>query len=209
MARKEGGREGTRRGYRDGRRGRSAWHASGQVANRGAASPFLSDKDIPWHSDLSYRAAPGSLGALYAVTVPAAGSWTYWADCAAAYDALDTGFQRDIEHLQAVHRHPEPHMNAVEDAEVRHPVVRVHPETGRRSIFVSPYFTVSIVGLCDMESEQVLQRLNEAVTDNAISYKHEWRPGQLVLYDNRSTNHMRPAFKGERLLWRTQAREPV
>jgi taurine dioxygenase len=178
-----------------------------EVTNKGSDSPFLSNAEIPWHSDLSYRSAPGSLGALYSHQIPDSGSHTFWADCTAAADLIDPSLRRDLLDVRAVHYHPEPHMNDVEAAEVTHPVVRVHRETGEHSLFISPYFTKCIVGMSDVESSKLLSVLFTAITHPSVLYKHVWARRQLVLYDNRCTNHMRPGFNGERVLWRTQARE--
>lgn len=179
-----------------------------EVSNRGADSPFLSNKTIPWHSDLSYRTEPGSLGALYSRVIPS-GSTTLWADCTAACENLDPSFREDIKDLRAVHRHPEPHMNDVEPQVVTHPILRQHRETGEHSIFVSPYFTTSVVGVSSTQSKRILEELFSAVTRPEVIYEHVWETDQLVLYDNRNTNHSRPAFTGERVLWRTQAREAL
>ena len=101
-------------------------------------------------------------------------------------------------------------MNPPEEAEdgvgVLHPVVRRHAETGEEILFISPYFTTEIVG--DADGAGLLAHAVAALEASPHRYEHAWQPGDLVVWDNRSTVHGRQAFEGERVLWRTQARGP-
>lgn len=182
-------------------------HPSGSTL---PTSPFLSDSELQLHSDLSYRAQPGSLSALYAVEVPESGGTTLWADGVAACEALAPELKARLAGRHAVHRHTEPHMNV--DGVVTHPCISVHPETGEEVLFVSPMFTPELAPAesagpgQEEEDEKTLAAAIGALEDPAVHYVHSWRPGQLVIWDNRSTAHRRERFEGRRMLWRTQSR---
>lgn len=159
---------------------------------------------IPFHSDLSYMERPGTVSVLYAVEVPSAGGGTQWCNCHAAYEALDEDTRQRLHGLEAVHRHPVPEQNPPEP--VQHPVVRLHPADGRRSLYVSPHLTSHIVGLGEAESRRLLDDLYAHMEEPRFVWTHAWRPGDLVVWDNRPTMHRRLAFDpGERrLMKRTQ-----
>ena len=178
-----------------------------------SSSPFLSDAELEWHSDLSYRREPGEFSCLHAKILPGdgggsgGGSVTLFADTAAAYRELPPSMTARLAGAKAVHRHPEAHMNP--EGEVLMPVVRTHPETGQRCIFVSPMFTRQIVGMSEEESKTTLQYLFEHMAQEQFVYRHEWLVGDTVLWDNRQTMHRRLPFTGNRLLWRTQSRQAL
>ena len=179
------------------------------VSDRKEPSPFLSAAQLELHSDLSYRKHPGTLSAMYSVVVASKGGATGFVDCAATFAAMDPALQERLRACRARHRHPEPHMNPVDEAEggeggVLHPVVRRHAHTNEEILFISPYFNSEIVG--DADGASLLARAVEALETSPFRYEHEWAPGDLVVWDNRSTVHGRQAFEGERELWRTQAR---
>ena len=121
-------------------------------------------------------------------------------------------------------------MNKI-DGEVAHPVVRLHPETGERAVFVSPMFTSHVVGMPPSESDELLAELHAHCAEERFVYEHHWKVGETVLWDNRSTmqcvdnspekplclrkssfargwcaHSRRKPFEGDRLLWRTQSR---
>ena len=152
-----------------------------------------------WHSDLTWHSTP-SLGAvLRAVEVPAVGGDTLWADAAAAYDLLPDELRERIDELTAVHdwRHTfglgmpreaveelAPHFPPQE-----HPVVRVHPETGRRTLFVNRIFTQRIVGMDEAESDALLLRLYAQYDRPEVQCRFRWAPGSVAFWDNRATLH--------------------
>lgn len=152
-----------------------------------------------WHSDVSWRERP-SLGAvLHAVEVPAVGGDTLFADMCAAYDGLDPDLQERITGLRAVHDYAKVFGHAVRDEDraamraqyppVEHPVVRVHPDTGRRMLFVNRFFTDHVVGLARDESDELIDRL--ASTAETVEYqcRFTWSPDAVAFWDNRSTQH--------------------
>ena len=191
--------------------------ASGEVdprvfvlSDRGDKSPFLSAAPLELHSDLSYRRQPGTLSALLAVATPQMGGDTHFVDCAAAFASLDSTLQHRLRGMSAVHAHPESHMNVASEMDsgsrgVCHPVVRPHPETGQEALFISPFFTTTI-DPPSADGDHLLTQLFEVLSQPEFCYSHGWQTRDVVLWDNRNTLHGRQSFKGERVLWRAQAR---
>jgi alpha-ketoglutarate-dependent taurine dioxygenase len=157
-----------------------------------------------WHSDITYKAKPPLGSLLYALEVPPEGGDTLFADMYAAYETLDEETKSRIEKLKAVHRYGDRYqMMAREDKErpplsadqlaevpdVVHPMVRTHPETGRRALFVNEGFTVAVVDLPESESRALLDKLFRHSVDPAHIYRHRWHAGDLVMWDNRCTMH--------------------
>jgi len=165
----------------------------------------LGDAGHYWHSDLSYVAKPSLGSMLLAQELPSEGGDTLFADQHAAWDALPPELQQRVRHLQAEHsylakyeelraRSPwRPKLSAEQIAQVRpsvHPVVRRHPETGRLGLFVSEHFTTRIVGLPEAESRALLDQLFAHSTRPEFQYRHVWREGDMVFWDNRSVLHL-------------------
>ena len=152
-----------------------------------------------WHADLTWHTTPSWGAVLRAVEVPALGGATLWADMAAAYDTLPAELQERIEHLTAVHDWRHNFGLAMPAADVaalspqfpaaEHPVVRVHPDTGRRTLFVNPIFTSHIVGLSEDESDALLSRLFRQATIPELQCLHRWQAGDVAFWDNRATQH--------------------
>jgi taurine dioxygenase len=154
-----------------------------------------------WHSDLSYKSEP-SLGALlYALEVPPVEGDTWFASMHAAWDALDQDTRRKIRPLRATHSYANYYGKAFADRtplseqqkadvpDVSHPLVRTHPETGRLSLYVGQDVVKCIEGLPADEGADLLERLNEHATQERFAYRHNWRAGDLLVWDNRSTMH--------------------
>lgn len=155
-----------------------------------------------WHSDLTFQDRPPLGALLHAVEVPAVGGDTIWADMTGAYDCLSAPMRAFLDTLSAVHsptragsyfagRDTTGGRAAEEAASLvgRHPVVRVHPETGRRSLFVNPLFTDRIEGLRRRESDALLQLLYEVATAPDRLVRWRWEPGDVAFWDNRCTMH--------------------
>lgn len=164
----------------------------------------LGHDEIPFHSDLSYIEKPGTVSVLYAVEVPAVGGQTQWCNCCAAYEALDDETRRQLAGMQALHRHPVEAQNPPTPAV--HPVVRLHPATGRRSIYVSPHLTRRLEGMDEAEGQGLLVRLFNHMERPEFVWTHAWTPGDLLVWDNRPTMHRRLPFPPDqrRLMRRTQ-----
>ena len=165
----------------------------------------LGDAGHFWHSDLSYKAVPSLGSLLHAQELPAVGGDTLFADQHAAYDALPEALKKTIAPLQAEHsylarydelRAKSPWRPALTQAQLDevqpavHPVVRTHPETARKALFVSEHFTTRIVGLPEDESRDLLAQLFAASVKPAFVYRHRWQPQDLVFWDNRSVLHL-------------------
>lgn len=165
----------------------------------------LGDAGHYWHSDLSYVEKPSLGSMLLAQELPAEGGDTLFADQHAAWAALPAALKQRVRNLSAEHsylakyealraRSPwRPKLSDEQIAQVRpsvHPVVRQHPETGRLGLFVSEHFTTRIVGLPEDESRALLAELFEHSTRPEFQYRHVWRDGDMVFWDNRSVVHL-------------------
>lgn len=152
-----------------------------------------------WHTDVSWRSEPSLGSVLRAVEVPDVGGDTSWCDMAAAYDELTETMKERIQHLVAVHDWFH-NFGAVMDPEdrdrlrpnfppVEHPIVRVHPETGRKILYVNRIFTHHIVGMDEDESAELLDFLCARATVPEHQCRWRWEAGDVAFWDNRSTQH--------------------
>jgi len=162
----------------------------------------LKDRTNFWHTDVTFMSRPPMASLLRAVAIPETGGDTMWADTRAAYDALAGPFQRFCERLVAVHFDPY-YAALVEAGEgnewdgkklerllpAEHPVVRVHPETGRRNLFVNPQFTVGLRDFPGSQSAALLRVLYDHMTQPEFLVRYRWTPGTLAMWDNRTTMH--------------------
>jgi taurine dioxygenase len=155
-----------------------------------------------WHTDTAYLPRPPMATMLIAREIPPEGGDTLFASMRASYDALSPDMQQELEALRAVNssaladvsRTREDRMrdDGVDDPQelhAEHPVVRTHPETGHRSLYVNPAHTERIVGMSDDESRQLLEYLFEHSTRPEFTCRFQWRVGSLALWDNRCVMH--------------------
>lgn len=151
-----------------------------------------------WHSDETFRSVPPIASILRAVHVPDIGGDTVFADAVAAYEGLPNEIKQQIDGLEAVHRlahgfaWPDTDLWRTLDSQfpsVTHPVVRVHPETGAKVLFVNSVFTSHIVGLAKGASERLLAHLTEQFNRPEYQVRFKWRVGSVAFWDNRSTQH--------------------
>src|SRR5476649_271018 len=152
-----------------------------------------------WHTDDSFMLEPCSLTMLYGVVVPSRGGDTQFVNMHAAYEALSPGMMARIDGLQVVHkyqssrqtnkvsRRPDSEMKAMPEA--THPLVRTHPETGRKALYLNANRMEQIVGLDRAESDALLDTLIAHAIEPRFQYRHVWRQGDIVIWDNRSTMH--------------------
>ncbi|HVO01647.1 MAG TPA: TauD/TfdA family dioxygenase [Candidatus Cybelea sp.] len=161
-----------------------------------------------WHSDFSFLAEPPSATLLYAVELPPVGGDTIWASQYLAYDSLSSGMQHLLEPLRAVHTGaphgtmgPAPDVavsrsirmvrnDPSADREVLHPVVRVHPVTGRKALFVNPVYTQRFEGMTAAESKPLLDYLHQHSIRAEFTCRLRWREGTLAMWDNRCLMHL-------------------
>ena len=159
---------------------------------------------LAWHTDGSWRRVTGQATMLYAEQVPSSGGDTSFADMYSAYDALDPAEQARLHGLRAIHnlnfsrnrRHGEEPMteaqrNAVPP--VDHPIVRTHPETGRKCLFLGDH-AETIAGMDYGEARAFIDALNERIVALARSYTHRWRPGDFMVWDNRCLLHKAESY---------------
>ena len=153
-----------------------------------------------WHSDLSCTGRPSKLAILHARVVPEVGGDTMWANACKAYDELSPPLRELCDGLTAFHD-ASPHLAAGQGH--IHPVVRIHPETGRRSLFVNEHFTRRIVELSDAESALLLGHLTRWVQQPRFTVRYRWTSGTIAMWDNRCTqHHVLNDFVGERVMQR-------
>ncbi|KAI0749662.1 TauD-domain-containing protein [Daedaleopsis nitida] len=151
-----------------------------------------------WHSDVSYELQPPSTTSLKVITGPPYGGDTLWSSGYALYSSFSPGFQKYLEGLSAVHSAVAQADGARaagqtvrrEPIETVHPVVRVHPVTGWKSIYVNPGFTRRIVGVPKAESEAILSLLFHQIADNPdFQVRFRWQPNSIAFWDNRIVTH--------------------
>ena len=161
-----------------------------------------------WHSDWSFQPAPPAATLLHGQVIPPVGGDTIFADCAGAYAALSPVMQDMLAPLRAIHsagraygtkgvfaRETEKRTMQIivseeADQSLTHPLVRTHPVTGRKALFVSPVYTVGIEGFEAKEAQAILAFLFGHITQDRFIYRHKWRPNMLLMWDNRCTVHL-------------------
>ncbi len=164
-------------------------------------NPVLST-DV-WHSDTTFRECPTKYSILRCLEMPKVGGDTLWADMCAAYEGLSEPIRKLIDGLTAVHDFK--NFRALygsgdeDQAKLRrmeklypnptHPVVRTHPVTGRKVLYVNPQFTLRINGMSEGESKALLELLYEQVHVPEYQFRLRWKPGTIALWDNQSTQH--------------------
>ena len=146
-----------------------------------------------WHSDISWEAKPSMGSLLYGVEIPEYGGDTLFANMHLAYETLTEGYKNALESLNAEHRVDNHGISTVDNNDqpkpVNHPVIRTHPETGRKALFVNEYFTQRFKGMTEKESEPMLRYLFSHATRPDFSCRIRWQKGMLVFWDNRNTIH--------------------
>ena len=154
---------------------------------------------LAWHTDGSWRRVTGQATIMYGVEVPAEGGETQFCDMYGAYEALSDEMKERLEGARAVHnldfsrsrRHGEDPMTEAQKREVPpvdHPIVRTHPETGRKCIFLGDH-AETIAGLDDEDGRRLVEEINTLAIRPELTYCHRWRPGDLVIWDNRCLMH--------------------
>jgi taurine dioxygenase len=161
-----------------------------------------------WHTDMMYVEKPPRATLLYALETPSRGGDTLYVNTAAAYDALSTGMKKMVEGLVGVcnggmkTRHAggraarfshvsvaSQNIDNADAYEAKHPVVRTHPDTGRKGLYVSVLHTIRFDGFTEEESKPLVAWLTDHCTRPEFSCRVRWEPGQLTIWDNRTTLH--------------------
>ena len=152
-----------------------------------------------WHTDGSWRRVTGQATIIYGEVVPKVGGETHFCDMYGAYERLDPAWKARIANLRAMHnldfsrtrRHGEDPMSEAQRREtppVDHPVVRTHPETGRKCLYLGDH-AESIVGMPYAEGRALIEELNALAVHPDLTYEHRWTPNELIVWDNRCVMH--------------------
>ncbi len=139
-----------------------------------------------WHSDISFSANPSVMSILNMIECPEVGGDTLWTSAYAAYESLSAPLQELCAGLTALHDaspHGMPELTTI------HPVVRIHPETGRAALFVNEHFTRRIVEMSHEESEMLLRYLFQWIARPRFTVRYRWQNGTIAMWDNRCTQH--------------------
>ncbi|KAE8376606.1 alpha-ketoglutarate-dependent taurine dioxygenase [Aspergillus bertholletiae] len=179
-------------------------HPEIHLVHRGAddrmVSEFLSSRttSVYWHSDVTFERQPPGTTFLYLLDGPVSGGDTIFADTVQAYKRLSPEFRKRLHGLKALHSGVEQVQHSLAKGGIsrrgpvqnEHPIVRTHPATGEKALYVNPLFTRHIVGLKKEESDNLLKFLYDHIASSQdIQVRLRWRPGTVVIWDNRVTSH--------------------
>ncbi len=195
------------------------------LANRGEnGTKPIANGGAYWHSDISYKAKPPMGSILYGIEVPPVGGDTLYCDMYAAYETLFEAMKERLAGVQAEHSYAERFAKQrVADKTIRddrfdlsddqiaevppvaQPIVRTHPATGRKALYINAGFTRAVIGVDEADGRALLDELNRHATQNRFIYRHKWRAGDTVFWDNRCTMHRATEYdlSHDRLMHRT------
>jgi len=155
-----------------------------------------------WHSDISHAEMPPAVSVLHALKIPGDGRGdTMFCNMVKAFDGLSETLRDTLTGMRALHSGQATYKRSLGHSDARrinpdevkppraHPVVRTHPETGRAALFVNPHFTISLEDMTAEESKPVLDVLYAAATKHENIYRHKWRVGDVLMWDNRAAMH--------------------
>jgi taurine dioxygenase len=170
----------------------------------------LPDGEMNFHSDQCHQERPAMASMLYALEVPSTGGNTLFANAYLAYETLSDALKRRIEGRKALNAYDYENAGTRRGTRpregipsFRHPIVRTHPATGKKALYVNRLMTVAVEGLSEGESEELLNTLFDHQEQRQFIYEHVWRPHDLVMWDNRCALHARTDFSAaERRLLR-------
>ena len=170
-----------------------------------------------WHTDGAYDAIPFKATQLYAVAIPTRGGDTLFASMYAAYEALPESLKSRLEGRQGAFTYGGRKKRAAllneEDRDwkpVLHPIIRTHPETGRKALYFDPGKILRIEGLDESESDELIDELTERMIQPDAQYRHKWSVGDVVIWDNRSSYHLAAGDyppEEDRIHWRVSIHE--
>jgi len=183
----------------------------------GQAVGVPGDGEASWHTDMSYIARPPTASILHAHEIPDSGGDTSFLNMYVVLDALAPELLEDINGRQLNHDETHdsggnlrPGKTASTDVSVmpgaRHPMTRLHPESGKKALFLGRRMHAYIVGMEVAQSEELLDRLWQVCARDEFAYRHQWQLGDVLMWDNRCTMHRREAFDAaaRRIMHRTQ-----
>jgi len=189
------------------------------VIENGVPMGSLGSGEAVWHTDMSYLETPPKASILYALETPSAAGDTWFCNMYRAWDSLPDAIRTRISGLTLKHDatynsggYVRQGLAAIDDPltspGVYHPLAPTHPETGRRVLYLGRRRNAYVSGLPLAESEALLEELWSYATRDEFAWRHQWRPGDLVVWDNRATMHRRDPFDPDsrRILHRTQVK---
>jgi len=189
------------------------------IKKNGQKVGILADTEVGWHYDQIYLPRPAVGSLLMAYTLPPEGGNTEFADMTTAYEELPESVKKRLHNARAVQSYeafnraysvPTNREQKKKSPDIEHPIVRTHPITGRRALYLCPGMTTEIVGWDPGESRAMLDYLFEWSIQPRYVYSHVWQPGDALLWDNACTMHRRDPFdqNHERLMKRTTILPP-
>ena len=189
------------------------------IKKNGQKVGILADTEVGWHYDQIYLPRPAVGSLLMAHTLPPEGGNTEFADMTTAYEELPESVKKRLHNARAVQSYeafnraysvPTNREQKKKSPDIEHPIVRTHPITGRRALYLCPGMTTEIVGWDPGESRAMLDYLFEWSIQPRYVYSHVWQPGDALLWDNACTMHRRDPFdqNHERLMKRTTILPP-
>lgn len=190
------------------------------IEHEGRRIGILSDTEVGWHYDQIYLPKPAVGSLLMADILPPEGGNTEFADMCAAWDALPQDTQiklngclanQSYEAFNRAYSVPTNDKQKARSPDIHHPIVRTHPVTGRKALYLCPGMTTEIVGWDPQESAEMLAFLFEWTTRPEFVYPHQWQPGDALMWDNACTMHRRDPFEAQyqRLMKRTTILPPA
>ena len=171
----------------------------------------LGNVEAFWHSDLNFVEEPPAGSFLYALEVPPVGGDTGFANMVAAYETLPDALRAGIAGRRIRHDarfNSAGYLREEQVPDASHPIARTHPETGRKALYLGRRAHAKIEGMPASESEAMLDELWAHATSPGFTWHHQWRAGDLIMWDNRCTLHRRDSFDEScrRVMHRTQSR---
>jgi taurine dioxygenase len=188
------------------------------IRENGETIGALPDGEMHFHHDMIHGELPHNGTLLYSVEIPSHGGDTLFASGYAAYDTLDLTIRQRLEGRKALNHYNYgttirgDRSNAVEAfGEAVHPVFRTHDETGRKAVYVDRLMTMKVVDMPQTESDELLNAVFDHSERDEFIYRHIWRVGDLLVWDNRCSAHARDDFPSDqrRLMWRTTVKGMV
>jgi taurine dioxygenase len=174
------------------------------VRENGQLIGALPDGEMHFHSDQCHQERPAMASMLYSLEIPSKGGNTLFANAYKAYETLPGAIKGKIEGRKALNAYDYENASTRRGTKVRegvpsywHPVVRTHPDTGRKALYVNRLMTVAIDGMSESDSEEFLNTLFEHQERPEFIYEHVWRPHDLLLWDNRCALHARTDFSAD------------
>ena len=187
------------------------------IRENGEPIGALPDGEMMFHHDMIHSEMPDKGTLLYSVEIPDKGGNTLFASGYAAYDTLDPAIRSKLEGRKALHHYNYGSVQKGDDkgteafAECVHPVFRTHEDTKKKAVYVNRLMTVKVVDMPEKESDELLSALYDHAEKKEFVYAHQWRLGDLLLWDNRCSSHARTDFPSteRRLMWRTTVKGAV